>query len=233
MSLFGVLLKHSSLFSCRLQILGLQRITLLSVWRKRRLLLHQSENCNQTIILPTLSLSLSLSLSFSSLSLYLSSFPWRLSNHSPIQEKVRCSPKGFVRKGNERKRERERERGGGGGGGRGHERRARKRTGWNTCVFDSMWTFQPVRFRARLSWPRPPPPPPPLSLSLSLSFSHSLFWRSLLANNELFLVLTNHSPLIIDPDKLWSGIVWLVFCQTSEKSLVLDLLGMKKVIPLQ
>ena len=31
-----------------------------------------------------------------------------------------------------------------------------------------MWTFQPVRFRARLSWPRPPPPP--LSLSLFLSF---------------------------------------------------------------
>ena len=44
----------------------------------------------------------------------------------------------------------------------------------HTCVFDSMWTFQPVRFRARLSWPRPlslpPPPPPSFSLSLSLSF---------------------------------------------------------------
>ena len=37
----------------------------------------------------------------------------------------------------------------------------------------------------------PPPPPLSLSLSLSLSFSHSLFWRCLLANNELFLVLTH------------------------------------------
>ena len=60
---------------------------------------------------------------------------------------------------------REREREGGGGGEWGHERRAQKRTGWkvhiesktqtnvsqHTCVFDSMWTFQSVRFRARLS----------------------------------------------------------------------------------
>ena len=80
-------------------------------------------------------------------------------------------PKGFVRNGNERERD-----GGGGGGGGGY-------LVTSTCVFDSMWTFQPVRFRARLSWPRPLPPPPPLSLS------HSHFWRSLLANDKLFLVL--------------------------------------------
>ena len=49
------------------------------------------------------------------------------------QEKVRRSPNGFVRDGNEREREREPE---GGGGGRewGHERRARKRTGWKVHI---------------------------------------------------------------------------------------------------
>ena len=40
---------------------------------------------------------------------------------------------------------------------------AKTKVSQHTCVFDSMWTFQPVRFRARLSWPlhTPPPPPPP------------------------------------------------------------------------
>ena len=37
----------------------------------------------------------------------------------------------------------------------------------HTCVFDSKWTFQQVRFRARLSWPHYPPPPPPTPLSLN------------------------------------------------------------------
>ena len=41
-----------------------------------------------------------------------------------IQEKVRSSPNGFIRNGNERERA-----GGGGGGEWGRERRARKRTG--------------------------------------------------------------------------------------------------------
>ena len=45
---------------------------------------------------------------------------------------------------------------------------AKTKVSQHICVFDSMWTFQPVRFWARLSWPHSPPPP--LSLSLSLSF---------------------------------------------------------------
>ena len=54
---------------------------------------------------------------------------FRASYNYGIQEKVRRSPKGFVRNGNERERER-------GGGGRkwGHERRARKRTGWKVHI---------------------------------------------------------------------------------------------------
>ena len=43
-----------------------------------------------------------------------------------IQEKVRCSPKGFVRKGNERKRERER----GGGGEWPGSRETSSKTNW-------------------------------------------------------------------------------------------------------
>ena len=50
------------------------------------------------------------------------------------QEKVRRSPNGFVRDGNERVREPERGWGGGGGGEWGHERRARKRTGWKVHI---------------------------------------------------------------------------------------------------
>ena len=42
---------------------------------------------------------------------------------------------------------------------------AKAKVSQHTCVSDSMWTFQPVRFRARLSWP-PPPLPTPFSLSL-------------------------------------------------------------------
>ena len=53
-----------------------------------------------------------------------------------------------------------------------------------------------------------PATPPPLSVSLSLSFSHSLFWRSLLANNELFLVLTNNKP----NDQIY--VVARIFCCT-------------------
>ena len=34
------------------------------------------------------------------------------------------------------------------------------------CVFDSMWAFQPVRFRARLSWLSAPTPTSPVSLFL-------------------------------------------------------------------
>ena len=34
------------------------------------------------------------------------------------------------------------------------------------CVFDSMWAFQPVRFRARLSWLSAPTPASPVSLFL-------------------------------------------------------------------
>ena len=47
---------------------------------------------------------------------------------------------------------------------------AKMKVSQHTCVFDSRWTFQPVPFRAHLSWPHSPPPPP-LSLSLSLSLS--------------------------------------------------------------
>ena len=114
----------------------------------------------------------------------------------PIQEKVRRLPKGLVRNGNERERERE----GGGGSGVTKDELENELAGRFTlnqrhkCAdLPSSWrlpstrTFQPVRFRARLSWPHIRP----LPLSLSLSPSHSHFWWSLLANDELFLVLTH------------------------------------------
>ena len=41
------------------------------------------------------------------------------------------------------------------------------------CVFDSMWAFQPVRFRARLSWLSAPTPTSPVSLSFYLTLHHS------------------------------------------------------------
>ena len=41
------------------------------------------------------------------------------------------------------------------------------------CVFDSMWAFQPVRFRARLSWMSAPTPTFPVSLFRWTVF---IFW---------------------------------------------------------
>ena len=59
----------------------------------------------------------------------------------------------------------------------------------HTCVFNSMWTFQPVRVRARLPWPNSlPPPPPPLFLSL---IPDEAIWRK----KRNFLVLTNNEQL--------------------------------------
>ena len=62
--------------------------------------------------------------------------------------------------------------------------------------YDSMWTFQPVRFRTRFSWSNSTPPPPPLS--------HSHSWQSRLANDEFFLVLTHnkHGPKISERVRL-------------------------------
>ena len=58
---------------------------------------------------------------------------------------------------------------------------AKTKLSQHTCVLDSMWTLQPVRFRACLSWPHTPP--------LHLSHSHS--WRSRLANDELCIVFSD------------------------------------------
>ena len=70
---------------------------------------------------------------------------------------------------------------------------AKEKVSQHTLVFDSMWTFQPVPFRAPLSDDDPTPPP---SLSLSLSLSNPMYipipdeavWR----NDELYLIRTHY-----------------------------------------
>ena len=137
-----------------------------------------------------------------------------------IQEKVRRSPNGFVRNGN--KRERVCVGGGGGRGGSGVTRDelenelagrstlnqrhrcvdlpsiAKTKVSQHTCVFDSMWTFQPVRFRARLSWPHFRPPPPSLSLSL-IPISDEAVWRT----TNFFLYIGPGWCIIVRATQWW------------------------------
>ena len=58
----------------------------------------------------------------------------------------------------------------------------------HTCVLIQCGPSSQFVFELVSRDPTPANPPPPLSLSLS----HSPFWRSLLANDKLFLVLTHN-----------------------------------------
>ena len=64
---------------------------------------------------------------------------------------------------------------------------AKTKVSKHTCVFDSMWTFQQVLFRTRLSWPHTTPPPP---LSL-ISIPDEAVWRT----TNFFLTHNKHWSL--------------------------------------
>ena len=68
---------------------------------------------------------------------------------------------------------------------------AKMKVSQHACVFDSMWTFEWVRFRARLSCF---PDPTSTSLSKSLFQPHRP-WRSRLAKRRTFSLFTHNQRL--------------------------------------
>ena len=81
------------------------------------------------------------------------------------------------------------------------------------CVFDSMWAFQPVRFRARLSWWSAPTPTSPVSLFPSLFITLSLYHNYTLSRIHL---LPSSAHVTVQPgtpcEPPWIRDVTLLFC---------------------
>ena len=104
---------------------------------------------------------------------------------------------------------------------------AKTKESQHACVFDSiaMWTFQPVRLRACLSWH---PPPPPFSLSFPFLTKPCGERRTFSCSDWRRELPTNEKPLLLNSSEseLWSLSAWPELHQKAE--LCLRLLETKK-----